>query len=170
MNKLKYRIQEEETLSIIRTVVCDVYQVTVDDIKGKMRGDMATPRHICLALGFSFTKNSQSSVGAYFGGKNHATVNYATGTLVNLYDTDKKYKEAIEKIIKMVSLMTAISFSINDVRAAAQRKKSKVVRRPCLIDMLNLRMITLLKGKNVDFFEEVIAMRKLYSVLSSEAA
>lgn len=169
--KTKYKISEETTLKAIKAVVCDVFQVTFDDIKGKVRtSEITEPRHICLALGFSFTKNSQTAIGAYFGGKDHAMTNYAVKTLLVLYKTNEVYRNNVNKVIKMVSLMTAISFSIQDVKNAAEKKKSSSARRPCITDMLNQRMLVLLTGKNTDFFEEVLAMRKIYEVIKMEAA
>lgn len=166
--KTKYRVQEQETLGIIKAVVCDVYQVTTDDIIGKKRGDIATPRHVCLALGYAFTKNSQTAVGAYFGGKDHAMVNYSVNTMLAQYETYETYKETIDKIIKMVSLMSAITFTVEDIKRAAARNKSKAARRPCLTDMLNERILVILRGKATK--KDIEDAGKIFSVLEKEAA
>ena len=53
------------------------------------RREIVWTRQVCMALGKLKTKNSLQSVGDYYGGFDHATVNHAIKTVKNILETDR---------------------------------------------------------------------------------
>lgn len=171
MNNLNHRIVEEETLNAILSTVCNIYQVTKGDIESKSRvSEFIEPRQICLALGYSFTRNSQTAVGIFFGGKDHALVNHSVKKVNDMVKTEPQFKETLLKAIQHISLLSKIHFNLQDIECAGMKIKSKAPRRPSLVDAFNERLLTLLEGKNTDVMEELTILRKLHFVIKKEAA
>jgi hypothetical protein len=52
-----------------------------------------------------YTKSSLSTIGTYIGGKDHATVLHACKTVNNLKDTDKHFREQVERIADEISIV-----------------------------------------------------------------
>lgn len=164
------RIVDQEILNYILKVVTKTYQVKTEDLFKKTKmNDFVEPRHIILALGYSFTSNSQTVVGEVFGGADHAMINYATKKVLELYETNIKYKETLNKIIGAVNFFSVNQFSIQNIYNARDKKKSKVSTLPSLIDVFNYRMKELLtEVKTEEVLEHVKGLKAIYGVILSE--
>ena len=68
-------------------------------VKSRKR-EIVTARQIAQAMGKEYTRCSLATVGAYFGGKNHATVLNSIGIVRDTLPLDKKYGYA--SIVKAV--------------------------------------------------------------------
>ena len=62
------------------------------------------PRQICMFFAKKYTKLPLAAIGAHCGNRDHATVLHACRTISNLYETDKKMREAIDEIDKKIKL------------------------------------------------------------------
>ena len=66
------------TISLIQNKVAKYYNVTVPDLKGKMRvKTIVKPRQIAMYLSRELTNASLPKIGQEFGGKDHTTVIHA---------------------------------------------------------------------------------------------
>ena len=65
----------EITLQLIVEIVCDHFQIPMDQMFSKARSsDIAKPRMIAMYLANSMTNASQNAIGAFLGGRDHSTV------------------------------------------------------------------------------------------------
>lgn len=81
-------------LDQIMTMVCAKSGLTSEYLNMKTRDrNIIVPRQIAHYLGAKRSKHSLSEIGAYFGGKDHATVLHSKRTIQNLLDTDKEFRE-----------------------------------------------------------------------------
>lgn len=95
------------------------------------------PRHIVLSLGYSLTYNSQVIVGAYFGGKNHATVNHAMKNVINWHDTDANFRDIVNTIIGGLNYITDKTYSFQNVIDTYKKRKSLSDKQDALLTRLN---------------------------------
>jgi chromosomal replication initiator protein len=59
-------------------------------------------RQIAMYIIYTKIKSSQKEIGAYFGGRDHSTVNYALETVRDLIDTDRFFRKKLNAIIDLV--------------------------------------------------------------------
>ena len=78
---LKDTLKEEVgnvAIDQIQKGVCDYFQIKVSDLRAKRRSkSIAHPRQVAMYLARAMTDYSLPEIGAYFGGRGHATVIYA---------------------------------------------------------------------------------------------
>lgn len=96
---------KEISIEYIQKIVCDYFKISIEEINAKTRKrEVVQARQLCMFFSKKYTKLPLSSIGAYCGNKNHATVLHACRTISNLQETDKKmriYIDEIEKKMKM---------------------------------------------------------------------
>jgi len=96
---------KEISIEFIQKLVCDYFEVPVEMVKSKTRKrEIVQARQISMYLAKSYTKTSLKSIGAFFGGRDHSTVIYACQTVVDLIETDKKFKSYVQDIQKKIKL------------------------------------------------------------------
>lgn len=96
---------KEISIEYIQKLVCDYFEVPVEMVKSKTRKrEIVQARQISMYLAKSYTKTSLKSIGAFFGGRDHSTVIYACQTVVDLIETDKKFKSYVQDIQKKLKL------------------------------------------------------------------
>jgi len=96
---------KEISIEYIQKLVCDYFEVPVEMVKSKTRKrEIVQARQISMYLAKSYTKTSLKSIGAFFGGRDHSTVIYACQTVVDLIETDKKFKSYVQDIQKKIKL------------------------------------------------------------------
>ena len=64
--------------------------------------EIVQTRQIAMFFARIFTKHSLATIGAYFSGKDHATVRHAVITVNNLIDTDRKIREDIHQLYRIL--------------------------------------------------------------------
>lgn len=102
--KLVGEEQSDLTIDRIIKVVCDYFNITRDAILSKTRKrQIVQARQIamyeCRAL---IQGCSLSTIGAELGGKDHATVLHACGTVQDLMDTDRTFRQYVADIENML--------------------------------------------------------------------
>ncbi len=92
------RKNREITVDFIIELVANYYNISTDDIKGKVRTrNIAVPRQIAMYLSRELTNISLLKIGEYFG-KDHSTVIHACSKISELKDNDTEIKSSIDSI------------------------------------------------------------------------
>jgi hypothetical protein len=106
-------MKNEYTLKYIRTKVCSYYNIPEDLIFKKTRKrEIVKARQICQYFGKEKVNTSLSFIGYVMGDKDHATVLHSHRVVNNEIDTNKKYKQEIEQINKMIKLNITVLDSL----------------------------------------------------------
>ena len=94
---------KEVTLEHIVTEVCKYFSISSDQFHSTKRTrDLTQARQIAMYLAKQHTKSSLSTIGSAIGGRNHSTVLHSCKSVVNMMETDKKIKQDIEEITKLI--------------------------------------------------------------------
>lgn len=105
IDKFVKNITREISIDYIQKVVCDYFDLPIDVMKSKTRKrEVVQARQLSMYFAKMLTKNSLASIGAQCGNKDHATVLHACKTVVNLMDTDKKFRGYVEDLKKKLTL------------------------------------------------------------------
>jgi chromosomal replication initiator protein len=105
IDKFVKNTAREVSIDYIQKIVCDYFSLTIDMLKSKTRKrEIVQARQIAMYFSKKMTKSSLASIGAYCGGKDHATVLHACRTVENLFETDKQFKTFIDDLDKKLTL------------------------------------------------------------------
>ncbi len=97
--------EREVSIDYIQKVVCDYFNLNVDQLKSKTRKrEIVQARQIAMFFAKKYTKASLATIGSQIGKKDHATVLHACRTVNNLRDTDKRFKGYLEEVEKKIRL------------------------------------------------------------------
>jgi chromosomal replication initiator protein len=100
---LKDFISEDDrplTVDSIMKSVAEHYGIRVPDMKSKKRTkDIALPRQVAMYISRELTEASLSEIGKVIGGKDHATVIYASKQIVARRSRDDSFNRMIEKLM-----------------------------------------------------------------------
>ena len=84
-------------LSNIAQSICKYFNTSMIKLRKKQRyRKVVQPRQIGMYLSSILTKFSLSRIGSYWGGFDHATVLHAKKTVMNLYDTDRFFRNDVD--------------------------------------------------------------------------
>lgn len=93
------------SIDYIQKLVCEYFEVPIEMVKSKTRKrEIVQARQISMYLAKNHTKTSLKSIGSFFGGRDHSTVIYACQTVVDLIETDKKFRSYVQDIQKKLKL------------------------------------------------------------------
>lgn len=96
--------KREITLEHIQSTVCDYFDLSHDELHSKSRKrDIVQARQIAMYFAKKHTKHSLTSIGAKIGNKDHATVLHANKTVTNLMDTDKRFKNHVVEVERLMT-------------------------------------------------------------------
>jgi chromosomal replication initiator protein len=105
IDKLVKNSKKEISIDYIQKVVCDYFNIEVDQLQTKTRKrEIVQARQIAMFFSKSLTKSSLANIGLQIGGKDHATVLHACKTVNNLMETDKQFKQYVEDIQKKLKM------------------------------------------------------------------
>jgi len=105
LDRLVEKSQKELSIDYIQKIVCDYYDVNQDTMQSKTRKrEIVQARQVAMFFAKQLTKSSLATIGSQLGGKDHATVLHACKTVLNLCQTDKKFKYDIEEIEKKLKM------------------------------------------------------------------
>jgi len=94
----------EQTPERIINLVAQYFNLNEKAIKAKTRKrEVVTARHFAMYYLKSLTNMSLTSIGQLFGGKDHATVLYASKVVNDLSVTDKEFKKIKEDLDRLIS-------------------------------------------------------------------
>lgn len=103
IDKFVQNTVHEMSIDFIQKVVCDYYNMPVNQLFSKSRKrDIVHVRHSSMYFAKKYTELSLSQIGAKCGDKDHATVLHACRAIENLIATDKKIKEDLNNIDKIL--------------------------------------------------------------------
>ena len=97
----KLLVQQTKILNTndIFTIVATTFGVSISDLKGKKRTrTLVRPRHICMWLIRKHTNKSFPDIGREFGGRDHASIQYACNKITSGLKKDPDLKHTIALI------------------------------------------------------------------------
>lgn len=95
--------QKEITIDHIVKTVCDYFDIDIDTFNSPKRTrEIAQARQVAMYLAKQHTKSPLTVIGSSIGGRNHATVLHSCKAVADMMDTDKGFKQQIEKIERIV--------------------------------------------------------------------
>lgn len=100
-----YLVQECDEVSVDEIIdcTCRYFGVPKAEVVGKRKNkDVVVPRQIAIYLIIELTNIPLSSIGDYFGGREHTTVMYSRDKISALVNTDNKIKTAVSDIKAMI--------------------------------------------------------------------
>lgn len=105
IDRLVKNSKKEISIDYIQKVVCDYFNIEVDQLQTKTRKrEIVQARQIAMYFSKNLTKSSLANIGTQIGGKDHATVLHACKTVNNLMETDKQFKQYVEDIQKKLKV------------------------------------------------------------------
>ena len=91
------------TIDVIQKVICDNYQISLQDIKSKKRDKkFAIPRQIAVYLSRELTEYSYSEIGSEFGGKDHSTIMHSCEKIGDMRKIDPSMDSKIKLFIREI--------------------------------------------------------------------
>lgn len=105
IDKLIKNTKREISIDYIQKVVCNYFNIPVDQIQSKTRKrEIVQARQVAMFFSKNLTKASLATIGSQIGGKDHATVLHACKTVNNLIETDKRFRIQIDEIEKKLKI------------------------------------------------------------------
>ncbi|MFR9650057.1 MAG: chromosomal replication initiator protein DnaA [Rikenellaceae bacterium] len=96
-------INREVTINRILEIASDYFEISVEKICSATRTrNVALARQSVMYLAKEYTKLPLSAIGSAVGGRKHATVLHSYKTVVNMLETDKRFRKQIEDIEKRI--------------------------------------------------------------------
>ncbi len=93
----------ELTIDMIQNAVCDYFNITREEMLSKSRKrEIVQARQIAMYLSRHHINCSFSTIGSAIGGKDHATVVHACGTVSDLMATDRSFRQYVHDIEKIL--------------------------------------------------------------------
>lgn len=100
IDHLTWRIDGDGVITNIIKFVCELYGTNYELLKGKSRKrEIVEARHVAMYLLTRYTPMSLKRIGMHFGNRDHSTVIHARRTVRDLSDTNKYYREKLQKCI-----------------------------------------------------------------------
>ena len=94
---------EDVSVDEIIDCTCKYFDVAKSDVVGKRKNkDVVVPRQIAIYLIIELTNIPLSSIGQFFGGKEHTTIMYSRDKVSAMMNSDNKIKTAVGDIKAMV--------------------------------------------------------------------
>lgn len=109
-------MNREEKIDAIIEVICTEYEIQKENLFDKNRTEkVVVPRHISMALIFTFIGMNQSNIAALFGRKNHTIINYSMNKVADFYTVDKTYAKRIDTIIYKINYALGTDYTFKNV-------------------------------------------------------
>ncbi len=97
----------EISIDYIQKLVCEYFNISVDDVKSKTRKrEIVQARQIAMYFAKDLTKASLKNIGSHFGNRDHSTVIHACQTVNDLIETDKKFRYDVDELAKRIKINT----------------------------------------------------------------
>lgn len=92
------------TMERIRQVICDYYNVTVDELESERRDQrIAKPRQVAMYLSRSMLGLSHPAIGEFYGNRHYSTVMHACEQIEKKLNTDKVLKNSVDDLIDTIN-------------------------------------------------------------------
>ncbi len=90
-------------IQAIIKVVCNYYNLSVSDLKGKKKNkSLVQPRQIAMYLAKQLTNFSFTDIGSEFGDRDHTTVMHACDRIASTCSVDPEIKSVVDKLRKEI--------------------------------------------------------------------
>ena len=87
----------------ISNIVCKFHKLEFSELINRTRqGRIMQARQQAMYFSMQYTKLSQTDVGFFYGGRNHATVSHSCKTVNNLKDVERGYNREIEQMSRII--------------------------------------------------------------------
>jgi chromosomal replication initiator protein len=94
------------TIDQIQKIVCEHYNLSEDLLRDKTRKqEIVLARQVAMYLSKELTKHPLKTIGLQFGGRDHTTVIHSHKCIVDLKNTDEKFKRELEDIRKKIEMI-----------------------------------------------------------------
>lgn len=91
------------TIEKIKQVVCDYYNISLEDIDSKKRSrNIVTPRHVAIYLARQLMDISSTDIGAAFGGRDHSTILSAFDSMENKLKEDSMLQAVVNELTSII--------------------------------------------------------------------
>jgi len=88
----------------IQKTVAEYFNIRASDLLSSKRSrTIARPRQVAMALAKELTNHSLPEIGENFGGRDHTTVLYATRKVAELRDTDHRFSDDYQALLRILS-------------------------------------------------------------------
>lgn len=102
-----YSQKIEATPTVILNVVAEVFNVSLEDLKGNSRRrEISWARQIGMYLMRQYTGLSFPRIGEEFGGKDHTTVMYSCEKITQLQETDQSLIQTLQQLSDRINMNT----------------------------------------------------------------
>ena len=92
------------TPELIIDIVSEHFNISIDDLKGKKRNrEIVLPRQIVMYLCRQMTDTSLKAIGAFLGGKDHASINHGIKKIEEDIKNDEALNNTVNIIIKKIN-------------------------------------------------------------------
>ena len=96
---------KELTIEHIQKLVSDHFKMPVELLKSKTRKrHIVQARQITMYFAKNMTRSSFANIGKHFGGRDHSTVIHACQTVLDLMQTDNKFKSKVIELEKLINV------------------------------------------------------------------
>jgi chromosomal replication initiator protein len=96
---------KELTIEHIQKLVSDHFEMPVDLLKSKTRKrHIVQARQISMYFAKNLTRSSLANIGKHFGGRDHSTVIHACQTVLDLMQTDNRFKNKVIELEKLINV------------------------------------------------------------------
>jgi len=90
-------------LQQILRAVCNYYSVKIEDVKSAKRTqELVIPRHVAMYLIYSLTKTPYTSIGNFFGGRDHTSILHGIRKVEDELKEVAKTKQDVANITQSV--------------------------------------------------------------------
>ena len=87
------------TVSQVQKVVCDYYQITLEQMKGKKKDRyISRPRQVAMYFCYELAGASYPQIGRDFGGRDHTTALHGHERIKEARKTDPELDQALQNI------------------------------------------------------------------------
>ena len=98
-------IISKNKMELLQNIVCSLYNITLEDLKGKKRSaDIAVPRQIAMYIAREYLKISYPKIGSDFGGKDHTTVMHSVNKISKKIKENVDLKKQVENILEKMKV------------------------------------------------------------------
>ncbi len=98
-------IISKNKIDSLQQIVCELYNISIDDLKGKKRNsEIAVPRQIAMYIARKYINESFPKIGSDFGGKDHTTVMHSVNKIENELKKNNDLKIQINKIVEKLNV------------------------------------------------------------------
>jgi chromosomal replication initiator protein len=114
---------QEPSVPQIAAATARYFSLPVADVTGRSRRrQVATARAVAMYLAHSLTGSSLQAIGAYFGGRDHATVSHGCQMTEERLDTDPQIREAVLRLQeRLKSRQAAMPSDVENVSLERRR-------------------------------------------------